>query len=257
MSGPRPFPTPRALLKGEIPGLVEQYRTAALNALTAGFDGVEIHAANGYLLDQFLRDGTNKRRDDYGGSVKNRARLLFEVIEAVIELWGPDRVGVRLSPSGTFNDVYDSDPRHTFGYVAAELNVYDLAYLHLVNALEQDLGHGGEVVPSSYFREIYKGTLMLNGGYDKERAAEAIRVGSADLIAFGKLFIANPDLPLRFCLDAPLNIADPSTFYGGRAEGYVDYPFLKLDASATQRKTSVRCRRQNTSHQYAAKAYAK
>ena len=257
MSGPRPFPTPRALLKGEIPGLVEQYRTAALNALTAGFDGVEIHAANGYLLDQFLRDGTNKRHDDYGGNVKNRTRLLFEVIEAVIELWGPDRVGVRLSPSGTFNDVSDSDPRHTFGYVAAELNVYDLAYLHLVNALEQDLGHGGEVVPPSYLREIYKGTLMLNGGYDKERAAEAIRTGSADLIAFGKLFIANPDLPLRFCLDAPLNAADSSTFYGGRAEGYVDYPFLKLDAFAAQSKTLVRCRRQNKSHEYAAKAYAK
>ncbi len=149
--------------------------------------------------------------------------------------------------------MYDSDPSHTFGYVAAELNVYDLAYLHLVNALEQDRGHGGEVIPSSYFREIYKGTLMLNGGYDKERAAEAIRAGSADLIAFGKLFIANPDLPLRFCLNAPLNTADPSTFYGGRAEGYVDYPFLELDAFATQSKTSVRCKRQNTSHECAAR----
>ena len=239
MAGPQPFPTPRALLEGEIPGLVEQYRTAALNALDADFDGVEVHAANGYLLDQFLRDGTNKRNDNYGGSIKNRARLLFEVIEAVIEVWDSDRVGVRLSPSGTFNDMYNSGPRHTFGYVVAKLNGYDLGYLHLVNSLEKDINHGGEVVPSSYFREIYQGTLMLNGGYDKESAAEAIRAGSADLISFGQLFVASPDLPLRFCLDAPLNTPDPATFYGGTKVGYIDYPILESAGVATQGKASA------------------
>jgi N-ethylmaleimide reductase len=224
--GMKPFVTPRALETSEIPLIVEQYRQGAKNALEAGFDGVEVHGANGYLLDQFLRDGTNKRTDEYGGSIENRARLLLEVTQAVTEVWGAGRVGVRLSPSGTFNDMHDSDPLATFGYAAEALNRFGLAYLHLIEVVEADLRHGGMEVPTSYLRDRFTGTLMVNGGYDLDKSNAVLSSHKADLVAFGTLFIANPDLPQRFALNAPLNPADPSTFYGGGEKGYIDYPFL-------------------------------
>ena len=230
-SGLQPFVTPRALDIGEIPGIVEDYRQAAVNALRAGFDGVEVHAANGYLLDQFLRDGTNKRTDAYGGSIENRARLALEVVEAVTSVWGSDRVGVRISPVNSFNSMTDSDPDATFGYIAGQLNRFGLAYLHVV---ENDVA--GSTVTQSFdkrkLRNAFRGTYIANGGYDKARGTAAIAAGEADFVAFGAPFIANPDLVERFALDAPLNEADQSTFYGGDERGYIDYPFLDEAASA-------------------------
>ena len=224
--GMKPFVTPRALETNEIQGIIEQFRNGAKNALDAGFDGVEIHGANGYLPDQFLRDGSNKRTDEYGGSVENRARLHLEVTEAVTSVWGADKVAVRLSPSGTFNDMSDSNPEDTFGYLVEKLNKFGLAYLHIVDALEEDIRHGAKVVSLSYFRKIYKGILMINGGYDKNRGNEVIENGDADLVSFAQLFLANPDLPKRFKTGAKLNDPDMATFYGGGEKGYIDYPFL-------------------------------
>lgn len=226
--GSKPYVTPRALEIDEIPTIVEAYRSGAANALATGFDGVEVHGANGYLLDQFLRDGTNKRTDAYGGSVENRARLLLEVTEAVVGVWGADRVGVRLSPSSTFNSMSDSDPKATFGYAIDALNRFGLAYLHLLEPSEADERHGGTLIPTHYFRPIFKGLLMTNWDYDRDKANAAIARGDADLVSFGKLFIANPDLPERFKLGAALNQPDPSTFYGGDETGYTDYPALEL-----------------------------
>ncbi|MBH8565495.1 alkene reductase [Nostoc sp. CENA67] len=223
--GPKPFVTPRALETSEIPGIVEQYRQGAANALAAGFDGVEIHSANGYLLDQFLRDGTNQRTDKYGGSIENRARLLLEVTEAVTSVWGAKQVGVRLSPSGTFNDIRDSNPLETFGYVAQALNQFDLAYLHIFEAIDADIRHGTTVVPTSHLRDRYTGTIIVNGGYTREKANTVLANNAADLVAFGTLFISNPDLPQRLAINAPLNQPDQSTFYGGGEKGYTDYPF--------------------------------
>ncbi|MBE7382242.1 MAG: alkene reductase [Leptolyngbya sp. SIO1E4] len=225
--GMQPFVTPRALDLDEIPGIIEQFRQGAENALAAGFDGVEVHGANGYLLDQFLRDGSNQRTDAYGGSVENRARLLLEVTQAVVDVWGADRVGVRLSPSSTFNDMGDSDPQATFGYAIAALNPFDLAYLHLLEPSEADLRYGGTLIPTKTFRPLYRGNLMVNWDYDKAKGSQAIASGDADLVSYGKLFIANPDLPQRFRLNAPLNQPDPSTFYGGDEHGYTDYPTLE------------------------------
>ncbi len=225
--GMKPYETPRALELSEIPGIVEQFCQGAKNALEAGFDGVEIHGANGYLLDQFLRDGANKRTDEYGGSIENRARLHLEVTEAVVGVWGSDRVGIRLSPSSTFNSMSDSNPEATFGYLIEQLNRFNLAYLHLLEPSESDLRHGGQAVPTAYFRPIYQGNLMANWDYDQAKANAAIASGNADLISFGKAFIANPDLPERFKLNAPLNPPDPNTFYGGGEHGYTDYPTLK------------------------------
>jgi len=225
--GMQPFVTPRALETEEIPDIIEQFRRGAQNALTAGFDGVEVHGANGYLLDQFLRDGTNQRQDAYGGSIENRARLLLEVTQAAIDVWGSDRVGVRLSPSSTFNDMSDTDPRATFGYTVRALNGLNLAYLHLLEPSEADLRHGGTAIPTQEFRPLYDGNLMVNWDYDKAKGNAAIAAGDADLVSYGKLFIANPDLPKRFRLDAPLNEPDPSTFYGGDEHGYTDYPMLE------------------------------
>lgn len=227
--GLRPFVTPRALGTDEIPGVIAQYRLAAENALQAGFDGVEIHAANGYLLDQFLRDGTNHRTDRYGGSVVNRARLLLEVTAWVSEVWGADRVGVRISPVHAFNDMSDSQPAATFGYVAEQLNRFGLAYLHVVGSR-----YGDGVFPVNSLRpfdewklrEAFKGTYIANGGYDRDRALAALGADDADLIAFGALFIANPDLPRGLELNLPLNVPVVSTFYGGDEKGYTDYPFL-------------------------------
>lgn len=225
-TGSKPFVTPRALDREEIPGIVEQYRQGAKNALEAGFDGVEIHGANGYLIDQFLRDGTNHRTDDYGGSVENRTRFLLEVAEAVISVWGSGRVGIRLSSSGTFNDMSDSNPLATFGYAVEALNQFDLAYVHLVEVNEADLRHGGTEVPTEYLRDRYHGTLIVCGDYDLDKGNAALASKKADLIAYGRPFLANPDLPKRFALRAPLNFPDVASFYGGTEKGYTDYPFL-------------------------------
>lgn len=224
--GPQDFVTPRALDADEIPGIVEQYRRAAENAKRAGFDGVEVHNANGYLLDQFLRDGSNQRSDDWGGALENRMRLPTAVLEAVISVWGADRVGIRLSPSGTFNDMHDSDPETTFGTFIDRLNGYGLAYLHLMDPSEADLRHGGTALPARQFRSRFSGPLMVNAEYDGAKADLALRNGEADLVSFGRLFIANPDLPQRLAQNAPLNPPDVSTFYGGDAKGYTDYPAM-------------------------------
>jgi N-ethylmaleimide reductase len=226
-----PFVTPRALQIEEMPYLVRQYFRGARNALTAGFDGVEIHAANGYLLEQFIDSSTNRRDDRYGGTVENRVRLLTEVVETVTEVWGPDRVGVRLSPLSTFNDISDDDPETTFGYLAEALNDYRLAYLHIVNPATAALEQGREPEPRALrmvdlMREKYRGTLMIAGGFDRDTAEAWLQQGKADLVAFGRKFLANPDLPARFRRRAPLNPDDPSTYYGGGAKGYTDYPTL-------------------------------
>lgn len=225
-TGMQPFVTPRALAADELPGIVEQYRKAAGNALAAGFDGVEIHGANGYLLDQFLRDGTNKRTDRYGGRVENRCRLLLEVVDAVVAACGAERVGIRLSPSGTFNDMGDSDPEQLFVYLLNQLSRLNLAYLHLVDALDGDIRHGAKVVNLAVLRRAYQGNLIICGGYDYARAEQVLADGLADAVAFGQLYIANPDLVARFKLHAPLNTPDPATFYGGDDKGYIDYPAL-------------------------------
>ena len=233
--GLQTFVIPRALETEEIPGIIQQFRTAATHALEAGFDGVEVHAANGYLLDQFLRDGTNRRTDAYGGSVENRARLLLEVTAAVAGVWDADRVGVRISPVGTFNSMYDSEPDVTFDYVAKELSRFGLAYLHVVE--HAGAGEAVQRFDKRRLRELFQGTYLANGGYDRTRANAALAAGDADAVAFGSLFIANPDLPLRFALNAPLNVPDASTFYGGDERGYTDYPFLHGDR--TERRASL------------------
>ena len=225
--GKKAHVTPRALTLEEIPGVVEQYATAARNAKEAGFDGVEIHAANGYLIDQFLRDGSNQRTDAYGGSIENRARFLLEVTEAVVAVWGSDRVGVRLSPYNPFNDMRDSDPITTFTYASAALKPFNLAYLHIMEPLP---GHflfvDGVKRAAPYMRQAFGGPIILNGGYGADTGAEAIHNDEAEAIAYGVPFIANPDLVNRFQQGADLNEADPDTFYTHGREGYVDYPAL-------------------------------
>ncbi|MGZ8243770.1 alkene reductase [Methylomagnum sp.] len=228
-----PHVAPRALALEEMPYIVKQYVHGAKHALAAGFDGVEVHSANGYLLDQFLQTATNHRTDAYGGSIENRARLLLEVVEAVCEVWGSAQVGVRLSPLGTFGDMADADPEALFGYVAERLNDFGLAYLHLVDSTHvagnttRDTPEPRAEALVKLIRERYQGTLIVCGGYDQARAEAALSEGQADLVAFGRPFIANPDLPERLRENAPLNTPDPNTFYGGGAKGYVDYPTLK------------------------------
>jgi N-ethylmaleimide reductase len=225
--GFQPFVTPRALEIEEIPGIVEQYRQAAQYALDADFDGVEIHAANGYLIDQFLRDKTNRRTDAYGGSIQNRTRLLLEVTEVVVAVWGADRVGVRIAPISPANDIADSDPATLFSYVVEALNRFGLAYLHVVEGATggpREVEHGFDL---QILRRLFKGIYMANNGYDLKLASEARKHNLADLIAFGKLYIANPDLVERLHTNAPLNPLDPATLYGGGAHGYVDYPSLE------------------------------
>ena len=227
-----PFVTPRALQIEEMPYLVRQYARGSRNALEAGFDGVEVHAANGYLFDQFINSSTNRRTDAYGGPIENRMRLLIDVVEAVSDVWGQDHVGVRLSPLGTFNDMGDDDPETTFGRVAEKLNGGALAYLHIVNpAIVGAIEKGIEPDPGALrmlelMRERYRGTLIIAGGFDQQTAEAWLRQGKADLIAFGRKFLANPDLPERFRSHASLNADDPSTYYGGGAKGYTDYPTL-------------------------------
>jgi N-ethylmaleimide reductase len=227
-TGMKPYVTPRALELAEIPEIIEQYCLGAKNALEAGFDGVEVHSANGYLLDQFLQDNTNHRTDIYGGSLENRSRLLLEVMEAVVDVWGSDRVGVRLSPSGTFNSMYDSNRAAIFGYVVKELNRFNLAYLHLIAPRVEGFGtaEGQPDLNADFFRPIYNGTILTAGGYSFESGNEAIASGSADLVVYGRLYIANPDLVERFVANAPLNTPDRNTFYGGDEKGYTDYPSL-------------------------------
>lgn len=230
--GPKPFVTPRALETNEIPEVIAQFRHGARRATEAEFDGVEIHAANGYLLDQFLRNGTNRRTDIYGGSVENRARLLLETVEAVAAIWGRNRVGVRISPTNPFNDISDSDPARLFEYVAEQLGRFGLAYLHVVEADE----HGkttGHTVDFRRLRKVFGGTYIANGGYDLTRATATLNRGDADLVSFGRLFLANPDLPERFARSAPLNQPDPATFYGGTEAGYIDYPALGAASQST------------------------
>ncbi|NOR56249.1 MAG: alkene reductase [Sulfurovum sp.] len=227
LEGMKAFETPRALRAEEIKDIVKQYATAANNAIEAGFDGVEIHSANGYLLDQFLRDGSNIREDEYGGDIENRSRFLFEVIKAVTAEIGADKTGLRLSPSGTFNDMTDSDPQTHFTYVCEKLNGFDLAYLHIVDTLEGDIKHGANTVELSILRDAYQGVLISNGEYDKERGQATIQKHQADAVAYGVLFIANPDLPERFKTNRGLNDADPDTFYTQDEKGYTDYPAMK------------------------------
>ena len=222
-TGMQPFVTPRALEADEIQVIVAQYAAAARNSLQAGFDGVEVHAANGYLIDQFLRDGSNQRTDEYGGSLENRSRLLREVLQAVCEAVGPERVGVRISPENSFNDMRDTRPQETFEYVACLLNGFGLAYLHVV---EGDMVAGGKGLDYGRIRAAFKGIYMANCRYDLARAQQAVADGAADLVSFGTLYIANPDLVERFRQGAALNTPDPGTFYGGDEHGYTDYPFM-------------------------------
>jgi N-ethylmaleimide reductase len=218
---------PRALAIGEISEIVEQYRRAARNALAAGFDGVEIHAANGYLIEQFLRDSTNKRTDAYGGPRENRARLLLEVIGAVTAVCGSERVGIRLSPVSPVNGAdLDSDPAGTYAYVVDRLNAFGLAYIHIIEGVTQ----GPREVPGGFdlqiLRQSFNGRYIANNGYDLGLALEARRRNLADFISFGRLYIANPDLVERLRIGASLNVPDRATFFGGGAAGYADYPAL-------------------------------
>lgn len=223
--GKKPFPTPRALETNEIPARIAMFRDGARRAKTAGFDGVEIHGANGYLIDQFLRDGTNRRTDGYGGSLENRVRFLREVTEAVVEVWGGERVGVRLSPQSSFNDMEDSDPATTFGHAAEVLDGFGLAYLHTVESIESHPPEDRRVTP--LIRERFRGAVIVNADFDREAAEAALARGEADLVSFGRLYLANPDLPERLRRGGPYNEPDVDTFYGGGAEGYTDYPTLE------------------------------
>ena len=224
--GMQEYVTPRALEAAELPALVASYVQAAKNAMAAGFDGVEIHAGNGYLLDQFLRSSTNRRSDAYGGSKQNRARLLLEVLAGVCAAIGNGRVGVRLSPVTPFNDISDANPQETFDYVVGELNRFDLAFLDILQ------GTGGAApeqwLPFDYarLRAIYKGNLILNNGYDFATGQAAVQSGAADAIAYGRALLANPDLVERFRHGAPLNQPDYTRLYVGEEKGYTDYPFL-------------------------------
>jgi N-ethylmaleimide reductase len=229
-----PFQTPRALSVQEIARVVADFGRAAERARDAGFDGVEVHGANGYLIDQFLRDGSNRRDDAYGGPVENRTRFLLEVVDAVAAVWGAGRVGVRLSPNGRSNGMSDSDPERVFTHVAGALRPYGLAYLHLIEA---EAGHpmaGGEGAPvlAAKMRAAFGGPLMLNGGQTRATAEAALAEGRADLVSVGTAILANPDLVERWRLNAPLNTPDSATFYGGGARGYTDYPTLQAAAEA-------------------------
>ncbi|WP_371188767.1 alkene reductase [Thalassotalea maritima] len=221
--GKKAYTVPRALELDELPAIIDGFKQAAIYAKQAGFDGVEVHAANGYLLDNFLRDGSNQRNDEYGGSMENRARLLFEVLDAVVEVWGAGRVGIRTSPLNGFNSMSDSDPVGLTRYIAERLNDYNLAYWHLMRADFLQQQTGDVMTPA---REIYQGNLVGNMGYSADEAEQAIINQQMDAVAFGVPFIANPDLVERLAANAELNEADPNTFYMGGAQGYTDYPFM-------------------------------
>ncbi len=228
---PVAFETPRALNTAEIADIIADFRHGAENAKRAGFDGVEVHGANGYLLDQFLQDGSNQRNDQYGGSIENRARLLLEVVDQALAVWGAGRVGVRLSPYGIFNDMRDSDPIALFTYVLSKLSAKSIAYAHIIEPRSSLAGGQDGTVQNapetrSLFRDIFKGVIISAGGYGREEAIQAVQTGGADAVAFGRLFISNPDLPIRLQKNADLNSYDRATFYGGSEKGYTDYPAL-------------------------------
>jgi N-ethylmaleimide reductase len=226
--GPKEMVELVALGLADIEQLLADYRHAAGCAQAAGFDGVEIHAANGYLLDQFLVSSTNRRADRYGGCVENRIRIVLEVVEAVLGVWDADRVGLRVSPGGTFNDLLDANPAETFTTLASALNRYGLAYLHVVETSQSNAPKGlGAISPTALLRPVWRGTMVSNGEYTRASGEAAIAAGRADVIAYGRAFLANPDLVERFRVGAPLNVADQKTFYGGGAEGYTDYPVLE------------------------------
>ncbi len=224
---------PRALALHEIPGIIESFRKGAANALAAGFDGVEVHGANGYLLEQFAKDGTNKRSDAYGGSIENRARLMLEVANAVAAEAGPERTGIRISPVTPANDISDSNPQPLYDYIVDHLSALKLVYLHVV---EGATGGPRDIAPFDYrsLRKRFAGAYIANNGYDFELANKVLAANEADLIAFGKPFIANPDLVDRLQRGAPLNAPDKATFYGGGAKGYTDYPVLGDSLQAAQ-----------------------
>ncbi|QFT60175.1 N-ethylmaleimide reductase [Sulfitobacter sp. THAF37] len=222
---------PRALELVEIPRLIADYTNAAKMAKEAGFDGVEVHGANGYLLDQFLKTGSNYRTDGYGGPVENRAKLLLEVMDAVTKVWGGDRVGLRLSPFSPANGISDDNPQETFEYVVEALNRFNLAYLHMVEGATggaRDLEEGQSIVK---LRELFKGPYMANNGYDRQMALKAVEDGHAEFIAIGRPFIANPDLVERYKHDLPIAEGDRDTYYGGGREGFTDYPEYRRDAA--------------------------
>ena len=225
------YETPKAMSVEDIARLLKEYELAAQNAKAAGFDGVEIHAANGYLLDQFLQDKTNQRSDQYGGSIENRLRLLGEVIEVVSKVFLSDRIGVRLSPYGTFNDMADSDPVALFTAAIHHLNNYDLAYVHMIEPRSTSAGGSDQVdedapVTSELFRKVYQGQFITAGGYDQAMGEKVLEEGLADAVGYGRLYISNPDLVERFQQNAALNPYNRATFYGGHEVGYTDYPTL-------------------------------
>jgi N-ethylmaleimide reductase len=227
----------RALDISEIPGVIAQYKAAAERAKAAGFDGVELHGANGYLPDQFLQDGSNKRTDAYGGSIENRCRFLLEVVEAMVSVWGGDRVAVRIGPGGTWNSMSDRDPAALFGYLAEQLNRFGLAYLHVIEPRIKgnvQIEEGMKPVAAAQLRTTFNGRIIAAGGFEPDSAEAIVESGDADLVAFGRLFLANPDLPERIRRGLPLNKYDRTTFYTFGAEGYIDYPFYdeRLFASA-------------------------
>jgi 2,4-dienoyl-CoA reductase-like NADH-dependent reductase (Old Yellow Enzyme family) len=221
----QPYPTPRALERNETPAVVEEFRLGAQNALEAGFDGVEIHGANGYLPDQFLQDGSNHRTDDYGGSIENRARFLLEVTDAAIGVWGAGRVGVHLAPRSDAHGISDSTPAQTFGYVARELGRRGIAFICARESIDGETRLGPELKRA--FQEAGGGAYIANESFRREDAEQVLQVDEADAVAWGKQFIANPDLPRRFALGAPLNEPDASTFYASGPQGYTDYPALE------------------------------
>ncbi len=233
--GKMPYEVPHALTVSEIKDTVQDYRQAAEYAKQAGFDGVEIHAANGYLIDQFLQSKTNQRTDDYGGSIVNRYRFLSEVVDAVVSVWPSNRVGVRLAPNGVFNDMGSEDFREQFLFTAQQLDRYSLAYLHVMDGLDFGFHGLGEAMTLAEFRSVFSGTLMGNCGYDQSSADQTIREGNADLIAFGRPYISNPDLVERFAAGAPLNPIAPMKYWytPEGAAGYLDYPLLNNLAAHT------------------------
>src|SRR5580692_11713814 len=222
---PTPFMAPRALERNEIPGIIEAFRKGAENAQLAGFDGVELHGANGYLLDQFLQDGTNLRTDDYGGPIENRARLMLEAVDAAISVWGAGRVGMHLAPRGDAHDMGDSDRPATFGYMAREMRKRGIAFICVRESLEEPR-LGPEL------KRIFGGPCVANELFTKETGERILADGEADAVAYGRLFISNPDLPRRLALNAPLNEPVPETFYAEGPKGYTDYPVLDLEKKA-------------------------
>jgi len=222
--GAQPYAMPRALRTDEVPVVVGHFAEAARRARLAGFDGIELHGANGYLIDQFLRDGSNQRNDRYGGNIANRTRFLIEIVEAVLGIWQPAQIGLRLSPFGTFQDMRDSDPAGLFGGVATALAPYRLGYLHVVNPAGPGTVDERQLIAD--LKAAFGGSFILGGGFSHASASAAIAERAADLIAFGEAFLANPDLPERFRRNAGLNKPERATFYGGGERGYIDYPFL-------------------------------